>query len=378
MKLITAESVSIGHPDKVADQISDAILDAYLTLDPDAKVAVETLVKDNCVVLGGEISSTHRINYEEVIKNTIKEIGYTNPGHGFYYKNITIINLIGQQSREINSAVLKYSEDSLGAGDQGFMTGYATNETKTYMPIGMYVSKKLVDYVYNNIGFGPDIKTQTTIEYDDNSKRIHTILVSTMHSEDLTLSNVRQIIMKGIKNNDMSLDADIFALIDENTSIVINPAGSWNIGGPVADCGVTGRKIVVDQYGPYCPVGGGAFSGKDPSKVDRTGAYLARYIAKNIVASGVADKCSVEIAYMIGVATPASLSINTYGKFNDELLINVVKLMFPTTPSDVIKHFNLKTPIYYNSAKGHFGNDTMPWEKLDMVDKLKYHLKLSM
>jgi len=378
MKLITAESVSIGHPDKVADQISDAILDAYLTLDPDAKVAVETLVKDNCVVLGGEISSTHRINYEEVIKNTVKEIGYTNPSHGFYYKNITIINLIGQQSREINSAVLKYSEDSLGAGDQGFMTGYATNETKTYMPIGMYVSKKLVDYVYNHIGFGPDIKTQTTIEYDDNSKRVHTILVSTMHSEDLTLSNVREIIMKGIRNNEMNLDADIFALIDENTSIVINPAGSWNIGGPVADCGVTGRKIVVDQYGPYCPVGGGAFSGKDPSKVDRTGAYLARYIAKNIVASGVADKCSVEIAYMIGVSTPASLSINTYGKFNDELLINVVKLIFPTTPSDVIKHFNLKTPIYYNSAKGHFGNDTMPWEKLDMADKLKYHLKLSM
>ena len=378
MKLITAESVSIGHPDKVADQISDAILDAYLTLDPDAKVAVETLVKDNCVVLGGEISSTHRIDYESVIKNTVKEIGYTNPQHGFYYKNITIINLIGQQSREINSAVLKYSENFLGAGDQGFMTGYATNETNTYMPIGMYVSKKLVDYVYNNIGFGPDIKTQTTIEYDDNTKRIHTILVSTMHSEDLVLSNVRQIIMKGIRNNEMNLDDDIFALIDDNTSIVINPAGSWNIGGPVADCGVTGRKIVVDQYGPYNPVGGGAFSGKDPSKVDRTGAYLARYIAKNIVASGVADKCSVEIAYMIGVSTPASLSINTYGKFNDELLIKVVKNIFPTTPSDVIKHFNLKTPIYYNSAKGHFGNDTMPWEKLDMVDKLKYHLKLSM
>ena len=176
----------------------------------------------------------------------------------------------------------------------------------------------------------------------------------------------------------MNLDDDIFALIDDNTSIVINPAGSWNIGGPVADCGVTGRKIVVDQYGPYNPVGGGAFSGKDPSKVDRTGAYLARYIAKNVVASGVADKCSVEIAYMIGVSTPASLSINTYGKFNDELLIKVVKNIFPTTPSDVIKHFNLKTPIYYNSAKGHFGNDTMPWEKLDMVDKLKYHLKLSM
>jgi S-adenosylmethionine synthetase len=371
MKLITAESVSIGHPDKVADQISDAILDAYLTLDPDAKVAVETLVKDNCVVLGGEISSTHRINYEEVIKNTVKEIGYTNPGHGFYYKNITIINLIGQQSREINNAVLKNSEDSLGAGDQGFMTGYATNETNTYMPIGMYVSKKLVDYVYNNIGFGPDIKTQTTIEYDDITKRIHTILVSTMHSEDLTLSNVRQIIMKGIKNNDMNLDADIFALIDDRTSIVINPAGSWNVGGPVADCGVTGRKIVVDQYGPYNPVGGGAFSGKDPSKVDRTGAYLARYIAKNIVAAGYTDKCAVEIAYMIGVDKPASLSINTFGQYSDDWLEGVVCRIFPLTPSQIINHFKLKRPIYLESSRGHFGNDIMPWEKLDKIEDLK-------
>lgn len=371
MKLITAESVSIGHPDKVADQISDAILDAYLTLDPDAKVAIETLVKDNCVVLGGEISSTHRINYEEVIKNIVKEIGYTNPAHGFYYKNITIINLIGQQSREINNAVLKNSEESLGAGDQGFMTGYATNETKTYMPIGMYVSKKLVDYVYDKIGFGPDIKTQTTIEYDDNTKRIHTILVSTMHSEDLTLSNVRQIIMKGIKNNDMNLDADIFALIDDRTSIVINPAGSWNVGGPVADCGVTGRKIVVDQYGPYNPVGGGAFSGKDPSKVDRTGAYLARYIAKNIVAAGYTDKCAVEIAYMIGVDKPASLSINTFGQYSDDWLEGVVCRIFPLTPSQIINHFKLKRPIYLESSRGHFGNDIMPWEKLDKIEDLK-------
>jgi S-adenosylmethionine synthetase len=279
--------------------------------------------------------------------------------------------LIGQQSREINSAVLKYSEDYLGAGDQGFMTGYATNETNTYMPIGMYVSKKLVDYVYNNIGFGPDIKTQTTIEYDDNTKRIHTILVSTMHSEDLTLSNVRQIIMKGIKNNDMNLDADIFALIDDNTSIVINPAGSWNVGGPVADCGVTGRKIVVDQYGPYNPVGGGAFSGKDPSKVDRTGAYLARYIAKNIVAAGYADKCAVEIAYMIGVDKPASLSINTFGQYSDDWLEGVVCRIFPLTPSQIINHFKLKRPIYLESSRGHFGNDIMPWEKLDKIEDLK-------
>ena len=376
MRLITTESVSIGHPDKVADQISDAVLDAYLSKDPNAKVAVETLVKDNCVVLGGEITSTHRIDYEKVVKNTIKEIGYTDPDHGFYYKNVTLINLIGQQSVEINSAVLKNSEESLGAGDQGFMTGYATDETETYMPIGMYVSKKLVDFVYGLTGIGPDIKAQTTIEYDENGERINTLLVSAMHKKEISISNVRAMIEEGILTNKVGLSLSIFNLIDDNTKIIINPAGSWNVGGPVSDCGVTGRKIVVDQYGPYCPVGGGAFSGKDPSKVDRSGAYLARYIAKNIVASGVSNKCSVEIAYMIGIDKPASLNINTYGQYDDEVLVNVVMDKFPTTPSEIIKHFDLKTPIYYNTAKGHFGNDIMPWEKLDMVDVLNSELSI--
>ena len=378
-RLITTESVSIGHPDKVADQISDSILDAYLSVDPNAKVAVETMVKDNCVVLGGEITSTSRIDYEKVVKGIIKDIGYTDPEHGFYYKNVTIINLIGLQSTEINSAVLKNSEDNLGAGDLGIMKGYATNETETYMPIGMYISKKLVDFVYNeNLLYGPDIKAQTTLEYDDNFLRVDTLLVSTMHKKHIDVESVREFIVASIKSNSVGLKSSIFNLIDSNTNIIVNPAGSWNIGGPVSDCGVTGRKIVVDQYGPYCAVGGGAFSGKDPSKVDRSGAYLARYIAKNIVASGISDKCSVEIAYMIGVDKPSSININTYGKFSDDLLVDVVMEHFPTTPSEIIRHFNLKTPIYTQSAKCHFGNVEMPWEQLNMVEVLNRVLSIKL
>lgn len=370
-RLITTESVSIGHPDKVADQISDSILDAYLSVDPNAKVAVETMVKDNCVVLGGEITSTTRIDYEKVVKETIKDIGYTDPEHGFYYKNVTLINLIGSQSTEINSAVVKNSEDSLGAGDQGFMTGYATNETDTYMPIGIYISKKMVDFVYKLNGFGPDIKAQTTIEYGDGVNRVDTILVSTMHKNDVELSTVRDNITQAVSSNSVGLDDNTFSLIDSDTKIVVNPAGSWNVGGPVSDCGVTGRKIVVDQYGPYCPVGGGAFSGKDPSKVDRSGAYLARYIAKNIVASGLSSRCSVEIAYMIGIDKPASLNINTYGEFDDAILVDLVMDIFPMTPSEIINKLGLKSPIYYESSKCHFGNSSLPWEKLDMVSQLK-------
>jgi len=370
MRLITSESVSCGHPDKIADQISDAILDAYLTLDPNAKVAVETMVKDNCVVLGGEITSAHSINYDNVVKSAIEEIGYHNPKYGFNCDNVTIINLIGKQSSEINSAVLQNGEESLGAGDQGFMTGFATNETDTYMPIGMYVAKKLADYVYS-IGFGPDIKTQVTIEEWPDQKRIHTILISAMHKK-YTIEQFRSELYDALSRNNMGgLQPEIVSLIDKDTKIVINPAGAWYVGGPVADCGVTGRKIVVDQYGPYNPVGGGAFSGKDPSKVDRSGAYLARYIAKNIVAAGFADKCAVEIAYMIGVNEPASLNINTFGQYSDELLVDIVSKIFPLTPSQIINHFKLKRPIYFEASRGHFGNDTMPWEKLDKVEYLK-------
>jgi len=370
-RLITSESVSIGHPDKIADQISDAILDEYLSNDPNSKVAVETMVKDNCVVLGGEVSSNHLINYNEVVKETIKKIGYTDPELGFYFKNLTIINLIGKQSPEINSAVVKKNDEILGAGDQGFMTGFATSETETYMPVGMYISKKLVDFVFDLSGMGPDIKTQTTMEYSGSNSRVHTILVSTMHKKEISLGDVRNMITDKIRINSPKLKDSIFKLIDNDTNIVVNPAGSWNIGGPVADCGLTGRKIVVDQYGPYNPVGGGAFSGKDPSKVDRSGAYLARYIAKNIVGSGIAKKCAVEISYMIGVEKPSSLNINTFGQCDDEKLVKIVMDEFPLTPSEVISHFNLKSPIYLESSKCHFGNENLPWEKLDMTNKFR-------
>lgn len=258
-RLITAESVSYGHPDKVADQISDAILDGYLKEDPNSKVAVETLVKDNMVVIGGEVKSLGTIDHDTIIRDVVRDIGYIDAEHGFYYKNITIINLIGKQSPEINRAVEADLEE-LGAGDQGFMTGYATNETETYMPLAMYVSKKLVDYTVNLDNLGPDIKTQTTVElFDDGSKRIHTILVSTMHKTNINVETVREILTEAIKLNYAELSNETFNLIDEDTNIVINPAGSWNVGGPVSDCGVTGRKIIVDQYGPYCVVGGGAF-----------------------------------------------------------------------------------------------------------------------
>lgn len=371
-RLITAESVSYGHPDKVADQISDAILDGYLKQDPNSKVAVETLVKDNMVVIGGEVKSTGTIDHDTIIRDVVKDIGYTDAEHGFYYKNITIINLIGKQSPEINGAVEANTEE-LGAGDQGFMTGYATNETDTYMPLAMYVSKKLVDYTTEKDGLGPDVKTQTTIELnDDGSKRIHTILISTMHRTNVDVDDVRIELVKAIQTNAVGLADNVFGLIDRDTKIVINPAGSWNVGGPVSDCGVTGRKIVVDQYGPYCPVGGGAFSGKDSSKVDRSAAYLARYIAKNVVAAGLAKECKVEIAYMIGIAEPASLSVDTFGASDDKKLADIVRTIFPMTPTQIIKHFDLTKPIFHDTAKnGHFGNKNLPWEKLDKVSDLK-------
>ena len=372
-RLITSESVSKGHPDKVADQISDAILDAYLEVDPKSKVAVETMVKDNAVILGGEVKSNGQINVDKTIRDVVKSIGYTDAFHGFHYKTLTIINLIGKQSNEINRAVELDTE--VTAGDQGFMTGFATNETPNFMPLGMYISKKIVDHVSKQFGLGPDAKSQVTIEESESGKRIHTILVSTMHLATIQLSVLRERVRKIITSNDMELSEDIFSLIDENTNIVVNPAGTWNTGGPVSDCGLTGRKIVVDQYGPYCPVGGGAFSGKDSSKCDRSGAYLARYIAKNIVASGIANKCKVEIAYMIGVAKPTSLNIDTFGDFrDDELLSHIIMDIFPMTPQETIDHFKLTRPIFSETAQGHFGNPDMSWEKTDLADMIEFKL----
>lgn len=363
MKLITTESVSKGHPDKVADQISDAILDAILEQDPDSKVAVETMVKDNAVILGGEVVTNARIDYDSVVRDVIKEIGYTMPEHGFYYKNVTILNLIGRQSPEINNAVVSVEE--IGAGDQGFMVGYATNETPNYMPIGMYLAKELIT-ITEEAGFGPDTKSQVTMEETQNGNRIHTMLISTMHPGHI-VENVRETLTEKIKEKG-------FNGFDTNTKIVINPAGSWLVGGPVSDCGLTGRKIVVDQYGPYCPIGGGAYSGKDSTKVDRSGAYLARNIAKNIVAAGLTDKCKVEIAYMIGVAEPASLNIETFGAMSseqEERLMQVVRENFPMTPKRIIDHFGLRNPIFAQTARdGHYGHEHLPWESTEMAETL--------
>lgn len=365
-RLITSESVSKGHPDKIADQISDAILDEYLKGDPNSKVAVETMVKDKNVVIGGEVKSKVKIDFDNVIKKTVEKIGYNDPKYGFYHECLNIINLISNQSIEINKAVEK---NELTSGDQGFMVGYATDETPTMMPIGMYVSKKIVDHFYKKEGLGPDAKSQVTIS-ENSDKYIHTILVSTMHDKNILLKDLRKIVSNDILTNNIGLHKDIFSLITDKTKIVINPAGSWHIGGPHSDCGLTGRKIVVDQYGPYSPVGGGAFSGKDSSKTDRSGAYLARYIAKNIVKTGLTKKCKVEIAYMIGRTKPASLNIDTFGMYDDEKLIKIVEKIFPLKPNDIINYFKLNTPIFIMTSDGHFGNHNLPWEKTDLAEKI--------
>ena len=368
MRLRTTEYVSNGHPDKVADQISDAILDEILKQDSNARVAVETMVKDNLVVLGGEINTKATVDYNSLIQNVVKDIGYVDPDHGFYYKNLTVINVIGKQSSEIHEAV---DAEELGAGDQGFMVGYATSQTDTYMPLGVYISKGIGEMVKMMESLGPDIKTQVTI--DEETNRVFSVLVSTMHDKGMSIDKVREILTKSIKSNFMGLSSDVFDLFDVNTEIHINPAGTWNVGGPVSDCGLTGRKIVVDQYGPYCPIGGGAFSGKDGSKVDRSGAYLARYIAKNIVETGLVNECRVEISYMIGVAEPTSLYIDTYeSDINRDLLIQIVKEIFPLKPQEIINHFRLTEPLYYDTAKnGHYGNEGLPWEQTNLSEIIR-------
>jgi S-adenosylmethionine synthetase len=373
IKLITSESCAFGHPDKIADQISDALLDAFLEKDPNTKAGIEVMVKDNCVVLGGEIKTDANIDYHTVVKKAVKEIGFSKE-HGFNEDIITIINLIGKQSPEINKAV-ELSDDNITAGDQGFMVGYATNETPNYMPLGMYIAKLIVDWVVEQAYFGNDAKSQITIEEDTitGKKRIHTILVSTIHSEFVELEIVRDFIEKNILSNSMFLDDKTFNMIDKNTKIVVNPAGRWTVGGPVSDAGLTGRKIIVDQYGAYTPVGGGAFSGKDASKVDRSGAYLCRYIAKNIVKSGITNRCKIELAYMIGIAEPASINIDTYGEGDEELLLRIIKELFPLTPSEIINHFGLNRPIYYQTARyGHFGLPNRPWEETDLSEKIRH------
>lgn len=380
-KLVTSEFVSYGHPDKIADQIADAILDAYLAVDKNVRTGIEVMVKDNIVVLGGEINSTATINYDTVVRSVFKNLNFP-LNHHLTPSEIKIINLIGKQSEEIHSGVDKV--DEIGAGDQGFMVGYATNETSVYMPLGHYIAKKICNYVTNCSQLGPDTKSQVIIEYDNNNKAIgiHSILVSTMHQ--CSLEVCRERVTNVIMNNLVGLDKDIYEkfIKDKNVKIDVNPCGSWKIGGPISDCGITGRKLVVDSYGGYCNIGGGNYSGKDFSKVDRSGAYMARYIAKNIVASGFSDTAKVTLSYMIGVAEPCSVEIEV--NRNEDKVPLIKKWLaenIDLTPKGIIDRLGGKYPqFYYISRDGHYGFDksipyinkvTRRWENLDLIEDLK-------
>ena len=380
-KLVTSEFVSYGHPDKIADQIADAILDAYLAVDKNVRTGIEVMVKDNIVVLGGEINSTATISYDTVVRKVFENLNFP-INHHLTPSEIKIINLIGKQSQEIHSGVDK--EDSIGAGDQGFMVGYASNETSVYMPLGHYMAKTICNYVANREAWGPDTKSQVIVEYDKNNKavNIHSILVSTMHQ--CSLEYVREGVELAIRNNSVGIDEDIYDTFikNKNVKIDVNPCGSWQTGGPVSDCGITGRKLVVDSYGGYANVGGGNYSGKDFSKVDRSAAYMARYLAKNIVASGFSDTAKVTLSYMIGVAEPCSVEIEV-NRNEDKvhLLKKWLSKNVDLTPKGIIDKLGGNYPqFYYTSRNGHYGFDkslpyinkaTRKWENLDLVEDLK-------
>lgn len=386
-KTITSEYVSYGHPDKIADQISDAILDEFLKKDPNVKAGIETLVKDNIVVLGGEVSSNAIINYEEIVRNVFKNLPFSKEHH-LAPNEVKIINLIGKQSPEIHQGVVK-DNGIIGAGDQGFTVGFASNETPTYMPLGHYLAKKICQYVASLTPlYGPDAKSQVTIEYDDNGNiTLKSILVSTMHQN--SIENCRNDITDFILDNKVGIDEQIFEKYFKNDDydILVNPCGEWRIGGPVSDCGVTGRKIVVDAYGGYCNVGGGAYSGKDSSKIDRSAAYMARYLAKNICATGIADNVKVELSYAISVPKPTAINVELDRNCEyQEKIVEWIKTFIDLTPNGLINRFKGSFPRYYFTAKnGHYGFDVNsnedlvkinPWEIIDnTADSLKFYLK---
>ncbi|MBU5153158.1 methionine adenosyltransferase [Staphylococcus aureus] len=392
-RLFTSESVTEGHPDKIADQVSDAILDAILKDDPNARVACETTVTTGMALIAGEISTTTYVDIPKVVRETIKEIGYTRAKYGYDYETMAILTAIDEQSPDIAQGVdkaLEYRDkdseeeiEATGAGDQGLMFGYATNGTETYMPLAIYLSHQLAKRLSDVRKDGtlnylrPDGKVQVTVEYDenDNPVRIDTIVVSTQHADDVTLEQIQEdikahVIYPTVPEN----------LINEQTKFYINPTGRFVIGGPQGDAGLTGRKIIVDTYGGYARHGGGCFSGKDPTKVDRSAAYAARYVAKNIVAAGLADQCEVQLAYAIGVAEPVSIAIDTFGtgKVSEGQLVEAVRKHFDLRPAGIIKMLDLKQPIYKQTAAyGHFGRTDVlfPWEKLDKVEELKDAVK---
>ena len=382
--IFTSESVSEGHPDKVCDQISDAILDAYLSIDKNAKVGCETFATTNTVIVGGEVRITNgktlpNEKIEKIIRNTIKEIGYEQDG--FNWKTVKITNLIHEQSADIAIGVdVGRTEENEGAGDQGLMFGYACDETEDYMPSAIYYSHKLLKNIMDDIkngtlkDLGPDAKAQITLKYENGLPvKAEKVLVSIQHREHIKLENLRKIVISYIKK---TLPQD---WMPDDKNILVNPTGRFVIGGPDGDAGLTGRKIIVDTYGGYAPHGGGAFSGKDPSKVDRSAAYVARYLAKNVVASGLAKQCLIQISYAIGVAEPLSFYVNCNGTavVNEDLIAKKLRELVDLRPAKIVERLNLKNPIYKKTAKyGHFGrkpesDGSFSWEKLDLVEELK-------
>jgi S-adenosylmethionine synthetase len=369
--LFTSESVTEGHPDKICDQVSDSILDEIISQDPDSRVAVEAMTTTGIVFVAGEVTSNARIDAQDVVRRTLKNIGYDGLKHGFDGKSCSVLTSIHEQSPDISMGVSKNENGEQGAGDQGLMFGYATNETTELMPLPITLAHKLtmrlatVRKEKTLEWMGPDGKSQVSVIYEDSvPKKIDTVVVSTQHTEDITISQVREeVISKVIK----PVCED---LISNSTRFLVNPTGRFVIGGPVGDTGLTGRKIIADTYGGMGRHGGGAFSGKDPSKVDRSACYMARYIAKNIVAAGLASKCEVQLAYAIGVADPVSIMVDTFntGKVDEEKIESQVREIFDTTPQGIIETLRLKRPIYKKTAAyGHFGRNEpeFTWEKTD-------------
>ena len=391
--LFTSESVTEGHPDKICDQISDAILDAMLEQDPMSRVACETCTTTGLVMVMGEITSNAKVDIQNIVRDTVRELGYTRGKYGFDADTCAVMVALDKQSADIAMGVDKaleakehtMSEEeiaAIGAGDQGMMFGFATNETEEYMPYPIALAHKLARQLTKVRKDGtlsylrPDGKTQVTVEYDDNGKavRLDAVVLSTQHDPDITQEQIHEDIRKYVF--DVILPAE---MVDENTKFFINPTGRFVIGGPHGDSGLTGRKIIVDTYGGYARHGGGAFSGKDCTKVDRSAAYAARYVAKNLVAAGIADKCEIQLSYAIGVANPTSIMVDTFGtgKLSNSRIVEIIRDNFDLRPAGIIRMLDLRRPIYKQTAAyGHFGRNDLdlPWEKLDKVDTLKSYL----
>lgn len=374
--LFTSESVSEGHPDKIADQISDAVLDEILKQDPKARVACETYVKTGMALVGGEITTSAWVDIENLTRQVICDIGYKHSEMGFDGNSCAVLNAIGKQSSDINQGVDRENPLDQGAGDQGIMFGYATNETEVLMPAAITYAHRLMEKQAEVRKSGklawlrPDAKSQVTLKYEDNKiVGVDAVVLSTQHSEEVSQKEIYEGVMEEIIKPILPSE-----WLSQQTKYFINPTGRFVIGGPMGDCGLTGRKIIVDTYGGAARHGGGAFSGKDPSKVDRSAAYAARYVAKNIVAAGLADRCEIQLSYAIGVAEPTSIMVETFGtgKVSNEVLVKLVREFFDLRPYDLIKMLNLIKPIYRQTAAyGHFGREQFPWEKVDRAEELR-------